>query len=50
MEKYREKQKRVYVAFLDLENAYDQVSRSEVWRCIRDKAVSEKYVRLVQDM
>ena len=50
MEKYREKQKRMYVAFIFLEKAYDRVPRSEVGRCFRDKGVSEKYVRLVQDM
>ena len=50
MEKFREKQKGLYVAFIDLEKAYDRVPRSEVWRCMREKGVSEKYVRLVQDM
>ncbi len=50
MEKYREKQKGLHMAFIDLEKAYDRVPRSEVWRCMREKRVSEKYVRLVQDM
>jgi len=50
MEKYREKQKGLHMAFIDLEKAYDRVPRSEVWRCMREKGVSEKYVRLVQDM
>ena len=50
MEKYREKQEGLYVAFVDLEKAHDRVPKSEVWRCRRDKGVSEKYVRLVQDM
>ena len=50
MEKYREKEKGLYVAFIDIEKAYDRVPRSEVWRCMREKGVTEKYVRLVQDM
>ena len=50
MEKYREKQRELHIAFIDLEKAYDRVPRSEVWRCMRRKGVSEKYVRLVQDM
>ena len=36
--------------FIDLETAYDRVPCQTVWRCIREKGVSEKYVRIVQDM
>ena len=50
LERYREKHRGLYLAFIDLEKAYDRVPRSEVWRCMRGKGVSEKYVRLVQDM
>ena len=35
---------------MDLENAYDRVPRQEVWRCMREKGVPEKYVMIVQDM
>ena len=50
MEKHREKQQGLHIAFIDLEKAYDRVPRSEVWRCLRVKRISEKYVKLVQDM
>ncbi len=50
MEKHREKQKGLHLAFVDLEKAYDRVPRQEVWRCMREKEVAEKYVRMVQDM
>jgi len=50
LEKYREKQRKLHLVFIDLEKAYDRVSRGEVWRCLREKNVSEKYVRLIQDM
>ena len=44
MEKYREKQKELHMVFIDLEKAYDRVPCQEVWRCMREKGVPEKYV------
>ena len=45
-----EKQKELHMVFIDLEKAYDRVPRQEVWRCMREKGVPEKYVTIVQDM
>ena len=50
LEKHREKRRGMHVIFIDLEKAYDRVPRQEVWRCMREKGVPEKYVRLVMDM
>lgn len=50
MEKYTERQKELHLVFIDLEKAYDRVPRKEVWRCMREKGISEKYVRVIQDM
>ena len=49
LEKYGENQRELHLVFIDLEKAYDRVPR-EVWRCMREKRVSEKYVRLVKNM
>ena len=38
------------MVFIDLEKAYDIVPRQEVWSCMREKGVPEKYVMIVQDM
>ena len=46
MEKHREKQKGLHMVFIDLEKAYDRVPRQEVWRCMREKGVPEKYVMI----
>ena len=35
------------MVFIDLEKAYDRVPRQEVWRCMREKGVPEKYVMIV---
>ena len=44
MEKHREKQKGLHMVFIDLEKLCDRVPRQEVWRCMREKGVPEKYV------
>ena len=35
---------------IDLETVYGRVPRQEVWRCLREHCVPEKYMRLVKDM
>ena len=50
MEKYREGQRELHCMFVDLEKAYNRVPRQELWECMRQSGVAEKYVRIVQDM
>ena len=49
-EKYREGQTDLHAVFIDLEKAYDRVPREELFWCMRNKEVPEKYIRMVQDM
>ena len=37
MEKYREGQRELDCVFVDLEKAYDRVSREELWYCMRNQ-------------
>ena len=46
----REGQRGLDCLFVNLEKAYDRVSREELWYCMRKSGMVEKYVRLVQDM
>ncbi|XP_068228009.1 uncharacterized protein [Palaemon carinicauda] len=50
IEKHREKQKGLHMVFIDMEKAYDREPCQELWRCMREKGVPEKYVRITKDM
>ena len=49
MEKHLEMQKELHTVLIDIEKAYGRVPRQDVWRCLREQGVLEKYVRLVKD-
>ena len=50
IEKYREGQKELHCVFMDPEKDYDRVPRLELWNCMRQAGVTEKYIRAVQYM
>ena len=49
-EKYLAANKRLYMAFVDQEKAFDRVSRKVIWWALRKLGVKEWIVRLVQGM
>ena len=49
-EKYLAASKRLYMAFVDLEKAFDRVPRKVIWWALRKLGVEEWIVRLVQGM
>ncbi|GJZ48851.1 retrovirus-related pol polyprotein LINE-1 [Tanacetum coccineum] len=50
VEKYRERQRDLHMAFLDLEKAYDSVPRELIWKTLVDKGTSRRYIRVIRDM
>ena len=49
-EKYLGKRKNLYLAFVDLEKAFDRVPRRVVWWAMRKLGVDEWLVKIVQSM
>ena len=47
--KHRDMQKELHMVFIDLAKAYDRFPQQEVWRCVSDQGIPEKYVRLVKE-
>nr|GFC81596.1 retrovirus-related Pol polyprotein LINE-1 [Tanacetum cinerariifolium] len=50
MEKYRERQRDLHMAFQDLEKAYDNVPRELVWKTLLNKGTPKRYSRVIKDM
>ncbi|GJW50259.1 retrovirus-related pol polyprotein LINE-1, partial [Tanacetum coccineum] len=50
MEKYKERQKDLHLAFLDLEKAYGSVPRELIWKTLSDKGTPMRYIKFIQDM
>lgn len=49
-EEYRAKNRPLFVAFLDMEKAFDRVPRDTIWWSLRKKNVPEQYVNIIADM
>ena len=49
-EKTREKKRRVYVGFIDLEKVYDRVSRKSLWQMLRMYDVGGKLLNGIKSM
>ena len=48
MEKTIEKDMKVYMAFVDLEKVYDNVSREKLWKVLDEYGVKGKLLRAIQ--
>ena len=50
MERYREQKKDLHMVFIDLETAYDKISRNVTWWAVKKHKVPAKYITLIKDM
>lgn len=40
--------KRVYLAYIDLEKAFDKVPRKKIWECLNERGISKKLIRITK--
>ncbi|PKA57161.1 ataxia telangiectasia mutated family protein [Apostasia shenzhenica] len=50
MEKFKERKKNQHLVFIDLEKAYDKVSREVLWRILEKKEICTTYIQVIKDM
>ena len=50
MKFYRDRERDLHMAFIDLEKAYDRVAREVLWRCWEKKEVSVAYMRVIKNI
>ena len=50
LEKWAEGKKAVHCAFIDLEKAYDRVTKEELWECLQFAKISKCYIRIIKEM
>jgi hypothetical protein len=50
MKRCREQKKDMHMIFIDMENAYDNMTRNIMWWTLQKHKVSIKYITLIKDM
>ena len=50
VEKNKEKKKELYVAFMDLEKAYDKVCKEDLWRVLHECGVDGYLIRSINSL
>ncbi|PKA52309.1 integrator complex subunit 11 [Apostasia shenzhenica] len=50
IEKFKERKENLHLVFIDLEKAYDKVSREVLWRVLEKKEICTAYIQVIKDM
>ena len=50
IQRFRERKRNLHMVFIDLEKAYDKVSREVLWWTLIKKGVPIKYIDIIKDM
>ena len=50
IERFRERKRNLHIVFIDLEKAYDKVSKEILWWTLMKKGVPIKYTDIIKDM
>jgi PIN domain nuclease of toxin-antitoxin system len=50
MKRYKEQKKELHMVFIDLQKAYDKVTRNVMWWALQKHKVSTKYISLIMDV
>ena len=50
IEKYKEFNRNLYVAFIDYSKAFDSISHSAIWNALAHLNVDQKYIRIIQNV
>lgn len=48
-EKFSERNRPLHLVFVDLEKAYDTISRELIWHCLQKRGIPEKRTRIIKD-
>lgn len=50
IEKKQPQNKNIYLAFIDLQKAFDTVPREKVWKGLQEKGINNKIIKVIQDL
>lgn len=50
IEKYREHQKPLYIAFIDYQKAFDTISHSSIWDSLKEQGVDDRYINTIKSI
>ncbi|CAH2100405.1 unnamed protein product [Euphydryas editha] len=50
IEKYKEYNRSLYIAFVDYSKAFDSISHSSIWKALRTNNINEKYITIIKNI